>query len=83
LGSDRKSVALRKRSLGESWRWIHRITPQSTWRARRQPWKVNTIDFGFPTGGDYLIPAMQLRPGVGDAGASGFSLHLNGSEAAD
>jgi NAD(P)H dehydrogenase (quinone) len=41
------------------------------------------IPYRQQNGGDYLIPAMQLRPGVGDAGASGFSLHLKGSEAAD
>jgi NAD(P)H dehydrogenase (quinone) len=28
-------------------------------------------------GGDYLIPSMQLRPGLGAAGATGFALHLN------
>jgi NAD(P)H dehydrogenase (quinone) len=31
-------------------------------------------------GGDYLIPAMQLRPGLSDVGASGFSLHLKGTD---
>ncbi|MBB5047155.1 NAD(P)H dehydrogenase (quinone) [Rhodopseudomonas rhenobacensis] len=27
-------------------------------------------------GGDYLIPSLQLRPGVGEPGASGFALHV-------
>lgn len=28
-------------------------------------------------GGDYVIPGMQLRPELGDPGASGFSLHVD------
>jgi NAD(P)H dehydrogenase (quinone) len=31
-------------------------------------------------GGAYLIPSMQLRPELGDPGATGFALHLNESE---
>lgn len=34
-------------------------------------------------GGDYLIPSLQLRPGLGDPDAIGFALHLNGAGAAD
>ncbi|HWL69809.1 MAG TPA: NAD(P)H-dependent oxidoreductase [Geminicoccus sp.] len=30
-------------------------------------------------GGDYLIPSMQLRPGLGDPEAGGFALHLDGT----
>ena len=33
--------------------------------------------------GDYLIPGMQLRPELGDPGASGFALHTKGTVAAD
>jgi NAD(P)H dehydrogenase (quinone) len=33
-------------------------------------------------GGDYLIPSMQLRPDLGDPGATGFALHLNNRDAA-
>lgn len=29
--------------------------------------------------GDYLIPSMQLRPELGDPGATGFALHLDGA----
>jgi NAD(P)H dehydrogenase (quinone) len=36
------------------------------------------IPYRRQNGGDYLIPAMQLRPELGDAEASGFALHLNG-----
>jgi NAD(P)H dehydrogenase (quinone) len=31
--------------------------------------------------GDYLIPNMQLHPGLGGAGATGFGLHLNKANA--
>jgi NAD(P)H dehydrogenase (quinone) len=33
-------------------------------------------------GGDYLIPSMQLRPDLGDPGATSFALHLNNRDAA-
>jgi len=36
------------------------------------------IPYRKQNGGDYLIPSMQLRPGIGDSGASGFALHVNG-----
>lgn len=35
------------------------------------------IPYRQQNGGDYLIPAMQLRPGLGDPGASGFALHVS------
>ncbi|WP_159586702.1 NAD(P)H-dependent oxidoreductase [Chelativorans xinjiangense] len=35
------------------------------------------IPYRQQNGGDYLIPSMQLRPGLGEAGATGFALHLN------
>jgi NAD(P)H dehydrogenase (quinone) len=34
------------------------------------------IPYRKQNGGDYLVPTMQLRPGLEDPGASGFSLHL-------
>jgi NAD(P)H dehydrogenase (quinone) len=34
------------------------------------------IPYRRQNGGDYLIPSMQLRPGLGDPGASGFALHV-------
>lgn len=37
------------------------------------------IPYRKQNGGDYLIPSMQLRPGIGDFGASGFALHVNGA----
>jgi NAD(P)H dehydrogenase (quinone) len=37
------------------------------------------IPYRRQNGGDYLIPSMQLRPGLGDPDASGFALHLNGA----
>jgi NAD(P)H dehydrogenase (quinone) len=37
------------------------------------------IPYRKQNGGDYLIPSMQLRPGLGDPGASGFALHVNGA----
>jgi NAD(P)H dehydrogenase (quinone) len=40
------------------------------------------IPYRRQNGGDYLIPSMQLRPGLGDPGATGFALHLNGAGAA-
>ena len=35
------------------------------------------IPYRKQNAGDYLIPSMQLRPDLGDAGASGFALHVN------
>jgi NAD(P)H dehydrogenase (quinone) len=35
------------------------------------------IPYRRQNGGDYLIPGMQLRPGLGDPGATGFALHLD------
>lgn len=35
------------------------------------------IPYRKQNAGDYLIPSMQLRPDLGDAGAAGFSLHVN------
>ncbi|MFE0755019.1 NAD(P)H-dependent oxidoreductase [Inquilinus sp. NPDC058860] len=40
------------------------------------------IPYRQQNGGDYLIPSMQLRPGLGDPEAGGFALHLNGAVAA-
>src|SRR5579883_2380239 len=37
------------------------------------------IPYRKQNGGDYLIPGMQLRPGLEDPGASGFALHVNGA----
>jgi NAD(P)H dehydrogenase (quinone) len=36
------------------------------------------IPYRQQNGGDYLIPSMQLRPGLGDPDAGGFALHVNG-----
>ncbi|WP_029003183.1 NAD(P)H-dependent oxidoreductase [Azorhizobium doebereinerae] len=33
------------------------------------------IPYRRQNGGDYLIPSMELRPGLGDPGATGFALH--------
>ena len=35
------------------------------------------IPYRKQNAGDYLIPSMQLRPDLGDAGAAGFALHVN------
>jgi NAD(P)H dehydrogenase (quinone) len=40
------------------------------------------IPYRQQNGGDYLIPSMQLRPGLGDPGASGFALHVHGADPA-
>jgi NAD(P)H dehydrogenase (quinone) len=40
------------------------------------------IPYRRQNGGDYLIPSMQLRPGLGDPGATGFALHVKGAGAA-
>lgn len=40
------------------------------------------IPYRRQNGGDYLIPSMQLRPGLGDPDATGFALHLHGTDAA-
>jgi NAD(P)H dehydrogenase (quinone) len=37
------------------------------------------IPYRQQNGGDYLIPSLQLRPGLEDANTSGFALHLDGS----
>jgi NAD(P)H dehydrogenase (quinone) len=37
------------------------------------------IPYRRQNGGDYLIPSLQLRPGLGDPDAAGFALHLNGA----
>jgi NAD(P)H dehydrogenase (quinone) len=37
------------------------------------------IPYRRQNGGDYLIPSLQLRPGLGDSDAIGFALHLNGA----
>jgi NAD(P)H dehydrogenase (quinone) len=37
------------------------------------------IPYRQQNGGDYLIPSMQLRPGLGDPHATGFALHVNGT----
>ena len=34
------------------------------------------IPYRQQNGGEYLIPTMQLRPGLGDPGAEGFKLHV-------
>ncbi|HVJ33059.1 MAG TPA: NAD(P)H-dependent oxidoreductase [Terriglobia bacterium] len=41
------------------------------------------IPYRRQNGGDYLIPSMQLRPELGDPGASGFALHTKGTVTAD
>lgn len=38
------------------------------------------IPYRQQNGGDYLIPSMTLRPGLGDPGATGFSLHVRGAD---
>jgi len=40
------------------------------------------IPYRRQNGGDYLIPSLQLRPGLGDPDAAGFALHLNGARSA-
>jgi len=37
------------------------------------------IPYRRQNGGDYLIPSMQVRPGLGDPDATGFAVHLNGA----
>lgn len=37
----------------------------------------------LPYGGDYLVPSMQLRPGLGDPGAGGFAFHLKSAAATE
>ncbi|WP_395678935.1 NAD(P)H-dependent oxidoreductase [Inquilinus sp.] len=39
------------------------------------------IPYRRQNGGDYLIPSLQLRPGLGDPGTTGFALHVNGAAA--
>lgn len=40
------------------------------------------IPYRRQNGGDYLIPSLRLRPGLGDPGATGFALHQSGADAA-
>jgi len=35
------------------------------------------ISYRRQNGGDYLVPTMQLRPDLGDPGATGFALHVD------
>ena len=37
------------------------------------------IPYRQQNGGDYLIPSLQLRPGLGDPAAAGFALHVDGA----
>lgn len=39
------------------------------------------IPYRQQNGGDYLIPTMQLRPGLGHPGAEGFKLHVKSDDA--
>lgn len=43
---------------------------------------ASPIPYRRQNGGDYLIPSLQLRAGLGDPGATGFALHRNGCGAA-
>ena len=36
---------------------------------------VPPIPYRHQNGGDYLIPSMQLRPGLDDSDATGFAIH--------
>jgi len=38
--------------------------------------ECSPADLRKQNGGDYLIPGMQLRPGLETAGASGLALHV-------
>jgi NAD(P)H dehydrogenase (quinone) len=40
---------------------------------------ASPIPYRRQNGGDYLILSLQLRPELGDPGATGFALHLNGA----
>jgi NAD(P)H dehydrogenase (quinone) len=42
---------------------------------------TSPIPYRRQNGGDYLIPSMQLRPGLGNSDATGFAVHLNGADA--
>ncbi|MBE7212813.1 MAG: flavodoxin family protein, partial [Gluconacetobacter diazotrophicus] len=35
------------------------------------------IPYRMQNGGDYQVPGLELRPGLGDPGASGFGLHVD------
>ncbi|RKH47872.1 hypothetical protein [Corallococcus sicarius] len=39
-------------------------------------WTDAPIAYRKQSGGDYDIPALTLKPGLGDARASGFRLHV-------
>ncbi len=41
------------------------------------------IPYRQQNGGDYLIPSMELRAGLGDAGVTGFALHQKGGGETD
>ncbi|MDK1374439.1 MULTISPECIES: NAD(P)H-dependent oxidoreductase [unclassified Sinorhizobium] len=53
--------------------------------AERLRERMRTLDSTPPipyrrqNAGDYVIPSLQLRPDLGDPGANGFALHLNGT----
>ncbi len=41
------------------------------------------IPYRRQNGGDYLIPSLELRPGVGEPAATGFALHVDRRDAAE
>lgn len=41
---------------------------------------ASPIAYRRQNAGDYLIPSLQLRPGLGDPGESGFALHLDNEQ---
>ncbi|MGO4126843.1 NAD(P)H-dependent oxidoreductase [Inquilinus sp. YAF38] len=41
------------------------------------------IPYRRQNAGDYLVPSMKLRPGLGDPGASGFALHVDDAGTTD
>ncbi|MET3668056.1 NAD(P)H-dependent oxidoreductase [Caulobacter sp. 1776] len=46
----------------------------------RTLFEIAPIAYRRQNGGDYVIPAMQLKPGLETPGATGFALHVAGSQ---
>ena len=61
----------------------HAVFEQMAERLRKRMRTLATtspIPYRRQNGGDYLIPSMQLRPGLGTPGPTGFALHVSGED---
>jgi NAD(P)H dehydrogenase (quinone) len=67
-------VAYRVDRLGET---EFAIMAESLRERMRTLATTEPIPYRRQNGGDYLIPSLQLRPGLGEANATGYALHVS------